>query len=238
MTIYQPYTYLIGWSEHKKYYYGVRYAEGCDPNDLWETYFTSSKYVKDFRYKNGEPDIIQVRKTFTDSNKAIEWEHKVLHRMNASAREDFINKQNGSGYIGAPNDPEMRKQKSDKLKDYWTDERKQKKSAAMVEYNKMHGKERYIKAANKRYANTDFVEQFTCTMTDVNKCTVKREKAGRKIKELWQTPDFLEKMKNRGGGRKKISVTINGVTYKSLSEAVNETGLSYHTVRKEAGLVK
>ncbi len=21
-----PYTYLIGWSKHKKYYYGVRYA--------------------------------------------------------------------------------------------------------------------------------------------------------------------------------------------------------------------
>ncbi len=64
MSIYIPYTYIIGWSLYNKYYYGVRYAKNCNPNDLWKTYFTSSKYVKEFRNNHGEPDIIQVRKTF------------------------------------------------------------------------------------------------------------------------------------------------------------------------------
>lgn len=84
------YTYLIGWSQHKKFYYGVRYAYGCDPNDLWVTYFTSSKYVQGFRKIYGEPDIIQVRKIFNSSEDAILWESTVLKRMNVVSREDFF----------------------------------------------------------------------------------------------------------------------------------------------------
>ena len=30
------YTYVIGWKDVDKYYYGVRFAEGCQPSDLWE----------------------------------------------------------------------------------------------------------------------------------------------------------------------------------------------------------
>jgi hypothetical protein len=37
MNIYNtPYTYLIGWSNQNKYYYGVRYAKDCHPNDFWD----------------------------------------------------------------------------------------------------------------------------------------------------------------------------------------------------------
>ena len=32
-----PYTYLIGWKDQEKYYYGVRFAKGCEPKDLWVT---------------------------------------------------------------------------------------------------------------------------------------------------------------------------------------------------------
>lgn len=45
------YTYLIGWSNHNKWYYGRRTAKNCHPNEFWKTYFTSSKYVKEFRKK-------------------------------------------------------------------------------------------------------------------------------------------------------------------------------------------
>lgn len=62
-NIYPPYTYLIGWSEHNLWYYGVRYANSTIPeNDLWVKYFSSSKYVKDIRKEFGEPDVIQIRK--------------------------------------------------------------------------------------------------------------------------------------------------------------------------------
>ena len=93
MSIYsQPYTYLIGWSTHRKFYYGVRYALGCHPGDLWTKYFTSSSEVTRVRTELGEPDIISVRRTFSTSDEARDWEHKVLRRMDVVLREDFLNK--------------------------------------------------------------------------------------------------------------------------------------------------
>jgi hypothetical protein len=77
MSIYNhlPYTYIIGWSQHDTWYYGVRYSVTASPNDLWKTYFTSSKHVKNFRKQYGEPDVVRVRRTFDSKEKAIMWEH-------------------------------------------------------------------------------------------------------------------------------------------------------------------
>lgn len=105
MDIYLPYTYLIGWSNHDKWYYGVRFAKNCHPNDLWKTYFTSSKYVKQFRIENGEPDIILIRNTFNDSNSARIWEHKVLKRIKAKESDRWINLSDGKAIY---NDPHKR----------------------------------------------------------------------------------------------------------------------------------
>lgn len=86
-----PYTYLIGWSNHNKYYYGVRFAKNCNPDDLWKTYFTSSEKVKKSRLEFGEPDVIDVRKTFSDSKSARLWESKVLRKMNAVSDQRWLN---------------------------------------------------------------------------------------------------------------------------------------------------
>lgn len=93
MTIYIhiPYTYLLGWSDHSKYYYGVRYAKDCHPDELWKNYFTSSKHVKAFAAKHGAPDIIQIRRTFSSSDSARLWENKVLKRISAKHRKIFLN---------------------------------------------------------------------------------------------------------------------------------------------------
>jgi len=88
----QPYTYLIGWKKQKKYYYGVRYAKKCSPDDLWKKYFTSSNSVFDMRSIYGEPDIIKIRKKFANKEEAINWETRVLKKMKVVAREDFLNK--------------------------------------------------------------------------------------------------------------------------------------------------
>lgn len=91
------YTYLIGWSKFNIWYYGRRTALGCDPSEFWKTYFTSSIYVDLFRENCGDPDIIQVRKIFGENYKLCEeWETKVLRRLNAASREDFLNKSNNS----------------------------------------------------------------------------------------------------------------------------------------------
>jgi ribosomal protein S24E len=90
-----PFTYLIGWSKLDKFYYGVRYSKTCHPNSLWKTYFTSSKIVKEFREKYGEPDIIQIRKTFNDPKSARLWEEKFLLKVDAKNNDKFLNNHNG-----------------------------------------------------------------------------------------------------------------------------------------------
>ena len=74
----KPYTYLLGWTNHNKWYYGVQYAKSADPINLWVNYFTSSSAVKEFRLLHGDPDIIDVRRVFTDPMKAKLWEDRVL----------------------------------------------------------------------------------------------------------------------------------------------------------------
>ena len=96
MNIYIPYTYLIGWSKHNIWYYGRRTAKNCHPNDLWKTYFTSSKEVNTFFKENGNPDIIQIRKTFPNNPDACKlWESKVLEKLDVQHDSRFLNKKNG-----------------------------------------------------------------------------------------------------------------------------------------------
>ncbi len=93
---YIPYNYLIGWSIHNKWYYGEQHCNTkyniANPENLWNTYFTSSNYVTSFRQKYGEPDIIQIRKTFKTAQDSLQWETKVLQRIKAKFRDDFLNK--------------------------------------------------------------------------------------------------------------------------------------------------
>ena len=94
MTI--PYTYLIGWSKYDTWYYGVRYQKNCAPSDLWVNYFTSSKRVKKFRKLYGDPDVIQIRKTFDDKLKALHWEVSVIDRLNITEDSKWLNISNSS----------------------------------------------------------------------------------------------------------------------------------------------
>lgn len=93
-----PYAYLIGWTKHNTYYYGIRYSRKCHPSDLWVRYFTSSSRVRKFREDNGEPDIIEVRRTFSTPDQAIRWENKVLRRMGVLFKDNWLN-QNIGGFI-------------------------------------------------------------------------------------------------------------------------------------------
>jgi hypothetical protein len=94
MIDYIPYTYLIGWTKINKYYYGCEYAKiskTANPKNLWETYFTSSNLVKQYREIYGEPDIVQVRKTFCCDLSTKYWEEKVLRRLKVLSNDKFLN---------------------------------------------------------------------------------------------------------------------------------------------------
>ena len=101
------YTYLVGWSRLDVWYYGVRTAKTSSPSDLWTTYFTSSHRVKAFRAEHGEPDVVQVRRVFSDREAALRWEERVIDRMDAVWSPRWLNAQNAgrtfnSGPDGRP----------------------------------------------------------------------------------------------------------------------------------------
>lgn len=100
--MYKPYTYLIGWSNQNKWYYGAETSSRskvANPNNLWNTYFTSSQHVKRFAAYHGAPDIIQIRKIFETKEQTLEWEHKVLRRIKAANRKEFLNKTDNKGIV-------------------------------------------------------------------------------------------------------------------------------------------
>lgn len=89
----KPYTYLVKCIPTNSYYYGVKYSTDADPDMFWKTYFTSSKYVHDLIEIHGKHNFTyEIRKVFSDKDSARRWETKVLKRMNAANRSDFINK--------------------------------------------------------------------------------------------------------------------------------------------------
>lgn len=110
-NIYPSYTYLIGWSKHNIWYYGVRYANSTIPEkDLWVKYFTSSKNVQNIRKKFNDPDVIQIRKKFDCPKKAIAWEKKVLLKLNVLNQDKWINKNIGGACypVSKENNPNYR----------------------------------------------------------------------------------------------------------------------------------
>ena len=91
-----PYTYLIGWTTHNKWYYGRRTSKNCHPDELWKTYFTSSKHVAAFVVQHSAPDVVEVRKLFPgDPGRCAEWESRVLRRIDAQHSGMWLNMKNG-----------------------------------------------------------------------------------------------------------------------------------------------
>ena len=84
------------WSKTGIYYYGCRYGLACHPDQLGESYFSSSQYVKRYIKEHGFPDIYKVTKTFNTIESCREWEDKVLVRINAKYNPKFLNKSQGA----------------------------------------------------------------------------------------------------------------------------------------------
>ena len=120
---YIPYTYLVGWSKLDLWYYGVQYSKKANPQNLWRSYFTSSKYVRKAREQYGEPDVVEVRKTFTNKDSARLWEHKVLVRMKVRKDKRWLNQTDNLHHYNIEPKAPWNKGKS------MSDEQKQKLSA-------------------------------------------------------------------------------------------------------------
>jgi hypothetical protein len=188
---YKPYCYLIGWSNLNIWYYGCQYRNTkgriATPNNLWTKYFTSSKVVKEFRKEYGEPDVIEIRKVFKNREDTMQWEEKVLQRLNASHNEKWLNKHNGGkGFVCVNVSDKVRKIRSDNIKGdknpnykkIWSQEERAKQSERMIgkyvgNKNPMYGKERTDDVKEKlRKANIN--SGFTYVQYDMNGVIIKK----------------------------------------------------------------
>ena len=77
-----PFTYRVTHRPSGTWYYGVRYAKGCHPNDLWKNYYTSSSAISKLLSEDGADNFVtEIRKTFSTPQKARDWELRVLRRI-------------------------------------------------------------------------------------------------------------------------------------------------------------
>lgn len=98
-----PFSYYLFHRPTKQHYYGVKFARGCHPNMLWSTYFSSSGIIKKLIKEYGADSFdVKIRKIFKDGQSALLWEHKVLRRLDASSRPDWINRHNGGSKFRSP----------------------------------------------------------------------------------------------------------------------------------------
>lgn len=92
-----PFSYHLYHKPTKKHYYGIKYSSGFGPDDLWVRYFSSSKIIKSLISEYGKDSFIAtVRKIFDTGEQAVLWEHRLLTRVKAAQREDWINRHNGN----------------------------------------------------------------------------------------------------------------------------------------------
>ena len=187
-----PYVYLIGWTSLDKWYYGVRYAMDCHPDDLWKTYFTSSKYVHAFCDNNGSPNVIQIRKTFNSITEAKLWEVKVLRRMKVVLHEKWLNKNDRHappimlGVNHPMKRPEVARKYGDTMLRVW---------AEMSDEIRLQHKEK-VSAASTKYWNSLTEEEF-------NRISKLRSEI-QLLKEANKTPDQKKEISKKQSHSAKL----------------------------------
>ena len=218
-----PFTYLIGWSKHNLYYYGVKYAIGCHPKNLWTSYFTSSDYVKQKRIELGEPDIIQIRKTFSCKNKAVNWEYKVLKRMKIFENAKFLNKCVAGKWV-MDEDTKLKISKSSRGKKKSKMSETQRKNISLGHLGITSSKETR-KKLSKALMGNDNTKHYIRTDEYKNKLSVKTAEYWKKVRE----GIIIRKVKN---DKRTKKILLNGVCYASIKEAKEKLKRGYKYIRK------
>lgn len=179
---YIPFTYVIRWSSLNLSYYGCRYAKRktskgglANPSTLWTTYFTSSIIVKNLILEHGDPDIIQVRRTFKTGEEAKLWETKVLKRLNVLSKDIWINR----GYcdFGSQVTSTWSPERREKFMRYWTPATRQKKSIETT-LNNLNQTEATRKKRSEALKGRVF--------SDLTKAKMSESKKGRIITTEWR----------------------------------------------------
>lgn len=213
-----PFTYLIKCIPTNEVYYGVRYCRNCSPNDLWTTYFTSSAYVRKLLKKYGKDSFLfEVRRVFSSANDALLWERKVLTRMKIYSDVRFINK-NAGGLV------QYRSRT-------WMNDGKVSKFIANDEL------EFYIKRGFTRgrmftQEHQRKINSSVAKFREMNPGIWKGRGKGKKSSD--ETKSKLRKIRKGKTNPNAKQISINGITYPFMKDAVEQLGRSYWWCRTHA----
>ena len=130
------YTYLIGWRQLDKWYYGSRVANKKPPSeDLFCEYFTSSRIVKTMVKRYGLPDVIRIHKVFDSKELCREYEVRFLNFVGVCGNPRWLNENNAhappilygekNGFFGKTHSAEL-KEKWKNRRYVFSEETKQK----------------------------------------------------------------------------------------------------------------
>lgn len=251
----QAYTYHLYHTPTKQNYYGVRYAKGCTPSDLWKTYFSSSKKVSELIRVFGKDSFVAtVRKIFDCPKKALLWEDNVLRRIGAVNRTDWLNqwrsgpswvhdrryermstetKQKISDKISAiMNQTENRKRSSDIMISLWENDFFRSINERRVGDLWKNEKFRQIQksAMNKLWEGTEFRNQRTEQVKKQWANPDFQKICSEKSKKMCASPDYIRNMVFRG---KQIIVSTPNGYYLSIAKCAESYSKSPKWVKNQ-----
>lgn len=196
------------------------------------TYFTSSKHVKAFIEKHGMPDVVQVRRTFSDRNAARLWEHKVLKRMNAVLDERFLNRTNNRSVH-----PEDALKGALKSKPWKHDDPRYAPNKERIHLHRekmlagMTPEKRRARALKSGATKTaKHIAHLEATRTDFQKLL------SLTAKEIWKTR--ARNTKENSTGRFPVrAVVVDGIEFETLTAAANAHNIhvksAYNRIKKD-----
>jgi hypothetical protein len=127
----------------------------------------------------------------------------------------------------------------EKMKSYWTEDKRIEKSKQMNEYySNIENREKKRIETKERWDSLDDEsrKKFKEKMSFINKNESKRLDAGNKIKKKWKDPNYLEKMRNRkrrDGVKIKVIKNSGDVeVFENMEDVVRKYNFSKHLIRK------
>jgi len=212
----------------------VRYASSCSPSDFWVSYFTSSKYVKDFVEQYGDPDIIQIRKTFSTADDARFWEHKVLKRLGVVSNPIFLNESDGLSISleAALKGSKQKKPLSmrQKISDYRTGKITSEKTRESISRSKKGVSLSEEARSNRKITMNNPVVKEKLSEIGKTKIGDLNNFYGKSHSE--QTKKTISEKKKGSIPPNRKRITIDGIEYDSIKSAHISTGISKYFIRK------
>jgi hypothetical protein len=234
--MFRPYTYYLYHIPTGKKYYGVQFNSRANPEDLWTTYFSSSKLVEKLIEQYGKDSFkYEIRKIFETTEEAHEWEQSVLKRIHAAEREDWLNQNNGCGpfyYLGPKTETTKEKISIQAKKRYSNPNNHPMKG-------RKHTKETKAKMREKR-KNQVFSEETRKKMAKSRIGKIRgpiseetRKKISESLKGRIISEDWKIKMSESQKGRKHSEETKRKISWGNIGKIVSEdTIVKMREVRK------